>query len=116
MEITNNNLHKAIAALRQCAKENKGKQTDTGCVVVSDLCTDVANYLEKPDANGLPWHTMDEEMPAWHTCLLVHEKSYCIVRRHDDGQMYEITMGIEVKEGDPYHLIKWIDLVDIAKL
>ena len=46
MEITTNNLYKAIVALRQCAKENKGKQTDTGGVVVSDLCTDVADYLE----------------------------------------------------------------------
>ena len=46
MEITKDNLHKAIAALRQCAKENKGKQTDTGSIIVSDLCTDVADYLE----------------------------------------------------------------------
>ena len=48
MEITNENLHKAIAALRQCAEENKGKQTDTGSVVISDICTDVADYLERP--------------------------------------------------------------------
>ena len=115
MEITKKNLHRAIAALRQCAKENKGKQTDTGSVVISDICTDVANYLEKP-ADGLQWHTMADEMPAWHTCLLVHEKSYCIVRRHDDGRMFEITQGIEVKEGDPLHLIKWLDLGEIAKL
>lgn len=60
MEITKENLPKAIAALRRCAKENKGKQTDTGCIVVSDLCLDVADYLEKPvvsvwhDANTLP--------------------------------------------------------------
>lgn len=113
MEITKENLHKAIAALRQCAKENKANITDTGKVVVSDLCLDVADYLE--GHAGLPWHTMDEEMPAWHTCLLVHETSYCIVRRHDDGRMFEITNKIEIKEGDPFHLIKWIDLGDIAK-
>lgn len=46
MTITKDNLHKAIAALRQCAKENEGKATDTGAIRVSDLCNDVADYLE----------------------------------------------------------------------
>jgi len=47
MEITINNLNQAIAALRQCAKENKDRITDTGNIRVSDLCNDVAAYLEK---------------------------------------------------------------------
>lgn len=47
MEITRNNLNQAIAALRQCAKENKGRTTDTGNIRVSELCNDVATYLEK---------------------------------------------------------------------
>ena len=47
MEITRNNLNQAIAALRQCAKENKDRATDTGNIRVSDLCNDVATYLEK---------------------------------------------------------------------
>lgn len=47
MEITKNNLNQAIAALRQCAKENKGRTTDTGNIRVSELCNDVAAYLEK---------------------------------------------------------------------
>jgi hypothetical protein len=47
MEITINNLNQAIAALRQCAKENKGRTTDTGNIRVSELCNDVATYLEK---------------------------------------------------------------------
>jgi hypothetical protein len=46
MEITKDNLHQAIAALRQCAKENENSNTDTGAIRVSDLCNDVANYLE----------------------------------------------------------------------
>lgn len=71
--------------------------------------------LEPFDTEGLRWHTMDERPMPWHTLLLVHEKSYCLVRMHDDGRMYEINHNIEVKEGDPYHLIKWIDLGDIAK-
>ena len=47
MKITKDNLHLAIAALRQCAKENENRQTDTGAVRVTDLCNDVADYLEK---------------------------------------------------------------------
>jgi len=46
MTITKGNLHQAIAALRQCAKENENKQTDTGAVRVTDICNDVADYLE----------------------------------------------------------------------
>lgn len=47
MDINNNNLHQAIYALRKCSDENKDKVTDTFKVRTSDLCTDVANYLEK---------------------------------------------------------------------
>ena len=47
MEITKENLHQAIAALRKCAKENKDKQKDTGAIRISDLCNDVADFLEK---------------------------------------------------------------------
>lgn len=62
MEITDNNLHQAIAALRQCAKENEGKITDTGSIRVSDLCNDVADYLEKFANNGKKvWHNIDEK-------------------------------------------------------
>lgn len=46
MEITKENLHTAIAALKQCAEENRNVRTDTGCIVVSNLCDDVARFLE----------------------------------------------------------------------
>ena len=46
MEINFDNLNQAIAALEQCASENKGKQTDTGAIRVSDLCSDVATFLK----------------------------------------------------------------------
>ena len=68
MEITKENLHKAIAALRQCAKENEGKHTDTGAIRVSDLCSDVAAYLEKSmhsNAQALTW----EDMLTIHKCI-----------------------------------------------
>lgn len=47
MKITKENLRQAIAALRQCAQENKSQKTDTGAVRVSDLCSDVADYLDR---------------------------------------------------------------------
>lgn len=60
MTITKDNLHQAIAALRQCAKENENKQTDTGAVRVSDLCNDVANYLD-----SLPKWECFGTSPCW---------------------------------------------------
>lgn len=47
MDIQIDNLHQAIHALKKCADENKDKVTDTFKVRISDICTDVANYLEK---------------------------------------------------------------------
>lgn len=82
---------------------------------VTDGEQPVQDGTEPFDTDGLRWHPMSDEMLPWHTCLLVHEKSYCIVRRHDDGRIFEITNNIEIKEGDPFHLVKWIDLGDIAK-
>ena len=49
MEITKQNLNQAIAALRQCANENRNTFTITGAIRLSDLCNDVADYLEKED-------------------------------------------------------------------
>ena len=82
---------------------------------VTDGEQPVQDGTEPFNTDGLRWHPMSDPMLPWHTCLLVHEKSYCIVRRHDDGRMFEITNNIEIKDGDPFHLIKWIDLGDIAK-
>lgn len=66
MTITKDNLHQAIAALRQCAKENENSRTDTGAIRVSDLCNDVADYLEnhkdaeKELINSL-WHKANDD-------------------------------------------------------
>ena len=46
MKITKENVKQAIAALRKCANENEWKVTDTGTIIVSTLCRDVADYLE----------------------------------------------------------------------
>jgi len=51
MEITFENLHTAIAALEQCAKENNNKQYDTGSINTAYLCEDVAKFLKKMEAS-----------------------------------------------------------------
>ena len=64
MTITKDNMHQAIAALRQCAKENENKQTDTGAVRVTDLCNDVADFLEKEKTANVKLETVN------HYCKL----------------------------------------------
>ena len=62
MTITKDNMHQAIAALRQCAKENENRQTDTGAVRVTDLCNDVADYLERTPAKDLPTQDLPDTL------------------------------------------------------
>lgn len=50
-KITLDNLHVAIAALRKCAKENENRIYFTGDERVSDLCKDVADFLESLQVN-----------------------------------------------------------------
>lgn len=50
-KITLDNLHVAIAALRKCAKENENQMHFTGDERVSDLCKDVADFLESLQAD-----------------------------------------------------------------
>lgn len=50
MNIKKDNIRQAIEALRKCAKEHENERTDTGSVRVTDLCNDVADYLERPMA------------------------------------------------------------------
>ncbi len=71
MEITLENLHRAIAALRQCANENAGKPTDTGNVVVAGLCTDVADFLEKEfDTRHRRWLTDVKVESIYNRCRI----------------------------------------------
>lgn len=75
MEITLENLHTAIAALRQCANENAGRPTDTGNVVVAGLCTDVADFLEKEfDTRHRRWLTDVKVESIFHRCRLDKRK------------------------------------------
>lgn len=46
MEINKNNLHLLIGALKQCVKENEGKFTSTGHIVIPNICEDTIKYLE----------------------------------------------------------------------
>lgn len=47
MEITKDNMHQAISALRKCAEEHINDMTPTGRIRISDLCNDVADFLEQ---------------------------------------------------------------------
>lgn len=76
MTINYDNIHQAIAALNQCAKENENRQTDTGAVRVSDLCTDVAYFLSKVRQDHKQWQeTKDGKMHVY----LFHDD--------DDGEL-----------------------------
>ena len=66
MTINYDNIHQTIAALNQCAKENENRQTDTGAVRVSDLCTDVAHFLCKVHQDHKQWQeTKDGKMHVY---------------------------------------------------
>ena len=66
MTINYDNIHQAIAALNQCAKENENRQTDTGAVRVSNLCTDVACFLNKVGQDHKQWQeTKDGKMQVY---------------------------------------------------
>lgn len=49
MKIKKRNLHLTVDALRRCVNENSGREYPTGNIRVSDICADVADYLEKLD-------------------------------------------------------------------
>lgn len=102
MEITKNNLPGAIAALRRCAKENKGKQTDTGCIVVSDLCLDVADYLEK--STTLVWHDASEEPEPNKELICIGEFNNPLVLSSNSDSFKKRT------------IIKWAYFDDLLKL
>jgi hypothetical protein len=104
MEITLENLHRAIAALRQCANENAGKPTDTGNVVVAGLCTDVADFLEKQF--DIKNRNVRMEV-VWNRCRLDKREYPTEEERSRVGQKRMLldligTRMIETKEADDF--------------
>lgn len=104
MEITLENLHTAIAALRQCAKENAGKPTDTGNVVVAGLCTDVADFLEKQF--DIKNRNVRTEV-VWNRCRLDKREYPTEEERRRVGQKKMLldlvgTRMIETEEADDF--------------
>lgn len=47
MGMTESKKAQAVSALRQCAKEHEKDFTYTFCIRVSDLCNDIADYIEE---------------------------------------------------------------------
>ena len=96
MTITKDNMHQAIAALRQCAKENENRQTDTGAVRVTDLCSDVADYLERTPAKDLPTQDLPQEDPGNETISVFENRLRadlnCYVRLVNEGKSKEILV------------------------
>ncbi len=86
MEITKETQHKAIAALRQCAKENENKPADTGAVRVTDLCRDVADYLEKLEA---------DEHPAKETIANIRNSVW-----HDIAEKPDLSKFVVFSDGE----------------
>ena len=95
MTINYDNIRQAIAALNQCAKENENRQTDTGSVRVSDLCTDVAYFLCKVRQDHKQWQeTKDGKMHVY----LFHD--------NDDGEQIIDLWTTSVPDiGE--HMILW---------
>ena len=109
MTINYDNIHQAIAALNQCAKENKNKPTDTGAIRVSDLCIDVSYFLckvrqdqkkweEKPKGKMHVYIFHDDEdgdiiADIW-TCSVPEVGEYMIVWDKGSHHHYEVTRRI----------------------
>lgn len=70
------------------------------------------------NAEGLRWHSMDEQPQEFHTLILIHKVikqgiiTYCCARKMF-GKLYEITNNIEI-DGSVIEPIKWIDIQDIV--
>lgn len=90
MEITNENIGTAIAALERCAKENEGKHTDTGAILVSDLCSDVAAYLKKSQRQTIQSLTW-EDMLNIHKCIkdAMNNNLYAFITMEGQKKVYE---------------------------
>ena len=125
MEITKETQHKAIAALRQCAKENENKPADTGAVRVTDLCRDVADYLEKLAADEHPkqsWWRPVTEWPRDKQPILMKLSNgkYQYTEWEDDGKGFnsgfaEINFGGGAMMRLPveYEVVAWRPLADV---
>lgn len=98
MNINYDNIHQAIAALNQCAKENENRQTDTGAVRVSDLCTDVAYFLCKVRQDHKQWQDF-----KWHSQLEKPEPDSYIIAAEDLGAgTYEYIAGTYIDDSEPW--------------
>lgn len=109
MTINYDNIHQAIAALNQCAKENKNRQIDTGAIRISDLCIDLSYFLcrvaqdqkkweEKPKGKMHVYIFRDNEdgdliADIW-TCSVPDVGEYMIVWDKGSHHHYEVTRRI----------------------
>lgn len=57
-----------VIALRKCAKEHEKDVTYTGNVIVSNLCNDVADYVEELQSEVAKLNSKIEEMKCCGNC------------------------------------------------
>jgi len=121
MTINYENIAQAIAALNQCAKENEGRQTDTGAIRVSDLCTDVANFLSKIRPSETQWRSVDEWPKDGEPILMkLDNGKYQYSEWEEDGKGFnegfaEINFGSGAMMRLPitYKVVAWRPLADV---
>lgn len=79
MDINYKDLSKVIAGLKQCAKENENRNTDTGAIRVSGICSDVANFLCKVQKDYKRWKESKENAGKMHVYIFAGEESGDII-------------------------------------
>ncbi len=68
MGITDSIKAQAVSALRQCAREHEKDITPTFHIRVSDLCNDVAEYVEKLQKENAELKAQIEKMKNCNNC------------------------------------------------
>lgn len=59
-----------VGALRKCAKEHEKDVTYTGNVIVSNLCNDVADYVEELQVENAVLKEQNEKMKCCGNCKI----------------------------------------------
>lgn len=100
---------KYINALRKCAKEHNNDKTPTFNIIVSDLCRDTANLLEKVEQET-KWISVKDMLPEdndRYLCTYKFGNAYGIViRRFINGGWYA-SVGDYVKGIQEYDIVAW---------
>ena len=76
MGMTESKKAEAVGALRQCAKEHEKDFTYTFNIRVSDLCNDIADYLEELQKENAELKEQIEKMKCCYKCKYSNTSSF----------------------------------------